>query len=113
MRSLKHTHAHTGHKTLVQDFQSNLKYLNQNKPTPNVYLLFTKGYEDNLQSLMNNLECQTTVTHTKVFEKDPIIYFQHQQCIYLVVCPHLFEQTVPMKMSQLIILSSMSCGEVN
>lgn len=56
-----------------------LEYLSQNRPPPNAYELFAKGYEDYLQSplqpLMDNLESQTY----EVFEKDPIKYSQYQQ----------------------------------
>ncbi|KAG2462160.1 ANM5 methyltransferase, partial [Polypterus senegalus] len=59
-----------------------LEYLNQNRPAPNSYELFSKGYEDYLQSplqpLMDNLESQTY----EVFEKDPIKYSQYQQAVY-------------------------------
>lgn len=59
-----------------------LEYLNQNRPPPNSYELFAKGYEDYLQSplqpLMDNLESQTY----EVFEKDPVKYSQYQQAIY-------------------------------
>uniref|UniRef100_A0A2K5S1Y9 Protein arginine N-methyltransferase 5 n=1 Tax=Cebus imitator TaxID=2715852 RepID=A0A2K5S1Y9_CEBIM len=59
-----------------------LEYLSQNRPPPNAYELFAKGYEDYLQSplqpLMDNLESQTY----EVFEKDPIKYSQYQQAIY-------------------------------
>uniref|UniRef100_A0A3P8X235 Protein arginine N-methyltransferase 5 n=1 Tax=Cynoglossus semilaevis TaxID=244447 RepID=A0A3P8X235_CYNSE len=65
-----------------KDFRSYLQYLeylNQNRPSPNSYELFAKGYEDYLQSplqpLMDNLESQTY----EVFEKDPIKYSQYQQ----------------------------------
>uniref|UniRef100_A0A8C5H436 Protein arginine N-methyltransferase 5 n=1 Tax=Gouania willdenowi TaxID=441366 RepID=A0A8C5H436_GOUWI len=68
-----------------KDFQSYiqyLEYLNQNRPAPNAYELFAKGYEDYLQSplqpLMDNLESQTY----EVFEKDPIKYSQYQQAVY-------------------------------
>uniref|UniRef100_A0AAR2K2G9 Protein arginine N-methyltransferase 5 n=2 Tax=Pygocentrus nattereri TaxID=42514 RepID=A0AAR2K2G9_PYGNA len=69
-----------------KDFRSYLQYLeylNQNRPAPNAYELFAKGYEDYLQSplqpLMDNLESQTY----EVFEKDPIKYSQYQQIIYI------------------------------
>uniref|UniRef100_A0A3B4B8A7 Protein arginine N-methyltransferase 5 n=1 Tax=Periophthalmus magnuspinnatus TaxID=409849 RepID=A0A3B4B8A7_9GOBI len=65
-----------------KDFRSYLQYLeylNQNRPAPNAYEMFAKGYEDYLQSplqpLMDNLESQTY----EVFEKDPIKYSQYQQ----------------------------------
>ncbi|KAM9789655.1 protein arginine N-methyltransferase 5 [Neosynchiropus ocellatus] len=68
-----------------KDFQTYLQYLeylNQNRPAPNAYELFAKGYEDYLQSplqpLMDNLESQTY----EVFEKDPIKYAQYQQAVY-------------------------------
>ncbi|XP_058872840.1 protein arginine N-methyltransferase 5 [Acipenser ruthenus] len=59
-----------------------LQYLNENRPAPNSYEVFAKGYEDYLQSplqpLMDNLESQTY----EVFEKDPIKYSQYQQAVY-------------------------------
>uniref|UniRef100_A0A8C6L4X7 Protein arginine N-methyltransferase 5 n=1 Tax=Nothobranchius furzeri TaxID=105023 RepID=A0A8C6L4X7_NOTFU len=68
-----------------KDFRSYLQYLdylNQNRPAPNAYELFAKGYEDYLQSplqpLMDNLESQTY----EVFEKDPIKYSQYQQAVF-------------------------------
>uniref|UniRef100_A0A7N8X3Y5 Protein arginine N-methyltransferase 5 n=1 Tax=Mastacembelus armatus TaxID=205130 RepID=A0A7N8X3Y5_9TELE len=68
-----------------KDFRSYLQYLeylNQNRPAPNAYELFAKGYEDYLQSplqpLMDNLDSQTY----EVFEKDPVKYSQYQQAVY-------------------------------
>uniref|UniRef100_A0A8C5MQK1 Protein arginine N-methyltransferase 5 n=1 Tax=Leptobrachium leishanense TaxID=445787 RepID=A0A8C5MQK1_9ANUR len=59
-----------------------LEYLSQNRPPPNAYEMFAKGYEDYLQSplqpLMDNLESQTY----EVFEKDPVKYSQYQQAVY-------------------------------
>ncbi|CAH2294501.1 arginine N-methyltransferase 5 isoform X1 [Pelobates cultripes] len=59
-----------------------LEYLSQNRPAPNAYEVFAKGYEDYLQSplqpLMDNLESQTY----EVFEKDPVKYSQYQQAVY-------------------------------
>ncbi|MGH0128756.1 UNVERIFIED_CONTAM: hypothetical protein FKN15_044108 [Acipenser sinensis] len=59
-----------------------LQYLSENRPAPNSYEVFAKGYEDYLQSplqpLMDNLESQTY----EVFEKDPIKYSQYQQAVY-------------------------------
>uniref|UniRef100_A0A9J8CMW4 Protein arginine N-methyltransferase 5 n=2 Tax=Cyprinus carpio TaxID=7962 RepID=A0A9J8CMW4_CYPCA len=63
----------------LRSYLQYLEYLNQNRPQPNAYELFAKGYEDYLQSplqpLMDNLESQTY----EVFEKDPIKYSQYQQ----------------------------------
>ncbi|KAM9328870.1 protein arginine N-methyltransferase 5 [Gastrophryne carolinensis] len=59
-----------------------LEYLSHNRPPPNAYEMFAKGYEDYLQSplqpLMDNLESQTY----EVFEKDPVKYSQYQQAVY-------------------------------
>lgn len=43
-----------------KDFRSYLQYLeylNQNRPTPNAYELFAKGYEDYLQSPLQVRKC--------------------------------------------------------
>ncbi|XP_075685045.1 protein arginine N-methyltransferase 5 [Rhinoderma darwinii] len=73
------------HHHSEKDFSSYLQYLeylSQNRPSPNAYEMFAKGYEDYLQSplqpLMDNLESQTY----EVFEKDPVKYSQYQQAVY-------------------------------
>ncbi|PIO26407.1 hypothetical protein AB205_0163320, partial [Aquarana catesbeiana] len=67
-----------------------LEYLSQNRPPPNAYEMFAKGYEDYLQSplqpLMDNLESQTY----EVFEKDPVKYSQYQQVQLHVTLDILF-----------------------
>ncbi|KAA0718812.1 Protein arginine N-methyltransferase 5 [Triplophysa tibetana] len=66
----------------MRSYLQYLEYLNQNRPAPNAYEMFARGYEDYLQSplqpLMDNLESQTY----EVFEKDPIKYSQYQQAVY-------------------------------
>ncbi|XP_040265374.1 protein arginine N-methyltransferase 5-like [Bufo bufo] len=78
-----------------KDFSSYLQYLeylSQNRPPPNAYEMFAKGYEDYLQSplqpLMDNLESQTY----EVFEKDPVKYSQYQQAVYKCLLDRVQEE---------------------
>lgn len=53
-----------------KDFRSYLQYLeylNQNRPAPNAYELFAKGYEDYLQSPLQVKECSFVFTYFKSF----------------------------------------------
>uniref|UniRef100_A0A672HP82 Protein arginine N-methyltransferase 5 n=2 Tax=Salarias fasciatus TaxID=181472 RepID=A0A672HP82_SALFA len=92
-----------------KDFQSYLQYLeylNQNRPAPNSYELFAKGYEDYLQSplqpLMDNLESQTY----EVFEKDPIKYSQYQQAVYKCLLDRVPEEQKDTNVQVLMVLGA-------
>ena len=53
-----------------KDFRSYLQYLeylNQNRPAPNAYELFAKGYEDYLQSPLQVSKCLFVFTYMKYF----------------------------------------------
>ncbi|XP_060777858.1 protein arginine N-methyltransferase 5 isoform X2 [Neoarius graeffei] len=83
-----------------------LEYLNQNRPAPNAYELFAKGYEDYLQSplqpLMDNLESQTY----EVFEKDPIKYSQYQQAVYKCLLDRVPEEQKETSIQVLMVLGA-------
>uniref|UniRef100_A0A8C7JVB5 Protein arginine N-methyltransferase 5 n=1 Tax=Oncorhynchus kisutch TaxID=8019 RepID=A0A8C7JVB5_ONCKI len=83
-----------------------LEYLNQNRPAPNAYELFAKGYEDYLQSplqpLMDNLESQTY----EVFEKDPIKYSQYQQAVYKCLMDRVPEEQKETNTQVLMVLGA-------
>ncbi|XP_077472223.1 protein arginine N-methyltransferase 5 [Stigmatopora argus] len=92
-----------------KDFRSYLQYLeylSQNRPTPNSYELFAKGYEDYLQSplqpLMDNLESQTY----EVFEKDPIKYSQYQQAVYKCLLDRVPEEEKDTNVQVLMVLGA-------
>ncbi|XP_010887417.1 protein arginine N-methyltransferase 5 isoform X1 [Esox lucius] len=92
-----------------KDFRSYLQYLeylNQNRPAPNAYELFAKGYEDYLQSplqpLMDNLESQTY----EVFEKDPIKYSQYQQAVYKCLLDRVPEEQKETNTQVLMVLGA-------
>uniref|UniRef100_A0A8C4Z371 Protein arginine N-methyltransferase 5 n=1 Tax=Gadus morhua TaxID=8049 RepID=A0A8C4Z371_GADMO len=92
-----------------KDFRSYLQYLeylSQNRPTPNAYELFAKGYEDYLQSplqpLMDNLESQTY----EVFEKDPIKYSQYQQAVYKCLLDRVPEEQKDTNVQVLMVLGA-------
>uniref|UniRef100_A0A4W5RVR8 Protein arginine N-methyltransferase 5 n=1 Tax=Hucho hucho TaxID=62062 RepID=A0A4W5RVR8_9TELE len=92
-----------------KDFRSYLQYLeylNQNRPVPNAYELFAKGYEDYLQSplqpLMDNLESQTY----EVFEKDPIKYSQYQQAVYKCLLDRVPEEQKETNTQVLMVLGA-------
>uniref|UniRef100_A0A8C8MNC0 Protein arginine N-methyltransferase 5 n=1 Tax=Oncorhynchus tshawytscha TaxID=74940 RepID=A0A8C8MNC0_ONCTS len=92
-----------------KDFRSYLQYLeylNQNRPAPNAYELFAKGYEDYLQSplqpLMDNLESQTY----EVFEKDPIKYSQYQQAVYKCLMDRVPEEQKETNTQVLMVLGA-------
>uniref|UniRef100_A0A8D3C452 Protein arginine N-methyltransferase 5 n=1 Tax=Scophthalmus maximus TaxID=52904 RepID=A0A8D3C452_SCOMX len=92
-----------------KDFRSYLQYLeylNQNRPAPNAYELFAKGYEDYLQSplqpLMDNLESQTY----EVFEKDPIKYSQYQQAVYKCLLDRVPEDEKDTNVQVLMVLGA-------
>ncbi|XP_071368787.1 protein arginine N-methyltransferase 5 isoform X2 [Centroberyx affinis] len=92
-----------------KDFRSYLQYLeylNQNRPSPNAYELFAKGYEDYLQSplqpLMDNLESQTY----EVFEKDPIKYSQYQQAVYKCLLDRVPEEQKDTNVQVLMVLGA-------
>uniref|UniRef100_A0A665X1S5 Protein arginine N-methyltransferase 5 n=1 Tax=Echeneis naucrates TaxID=173247 RepID=A0A665X1S5_ECHNA len=92
-----------------KDFRSYLQYLeylNQNRPAPNAYELFAKGYEDYLQSplqpLMDNLESQTY----EVFEKDPIKYSQYQQAVYKCLLDRVPEEQKDINVQVLMVLGA-------
>ncbi|KAM9427168.1 protein arginine N-methyltransferase 5 isoform 1-T1 [Salvelinus alpinus] len=92
-----------------KDFRSYLQYLeylNQNRPVPNAYELFAKGYEDYLQSplqpLMDNLESQTY----EVFEKDPIKYSQYQQAVYKCLLDRVPEEQKATNTQVLMVLGA-------
>uniref|UniRef100_A0A669F6C6 Protein arginine N-methyltransferase 5 n=1 Tax=Oreochromis niloticus TaxID=8128 RepID=A0A669F6C6_ORENI len=92
-----------------KDFRSYLQYLeylNQNRPAPNAYELFAKGYEDYLQSplqpLMDNLESQTY----EVFEKDPIKYSQYQQAVYKCLLDRVPEEQKDTNVQVLMVLGA-------
>ncbi|XP_068604761.1 protein arginine N-methyltransferase 5 isoform X1 [Brachionichthys hirsutus] len=92
-----------------KDFRSYLQYLeylNQNRPAPNAYELFAKGYEDYLQSplqpLMDNLESQTY----EVFEKDPIKYSQYQQAVYKCLLDRVPEDQKESNVQVLMVLGA-------
>uniref|UniRef100_A0A3B4EDC2 Protein arginine N-methyltransferase 5 n=1 Tax=Pygocentrus nattereri TaxID=42514 RepID=A0A3B4EDC2_PYGNA len=92
-----------------KDFRSYLQYLeylNQNRPAPNAYELFAKGYEDYLQSplqpLMDNLESQTY----EVFEKDPIKYSQYQQAVYKCLLDRVPEEQKETNVQVLMVLGA-------
>ncbi|XP_061587228.1 protein arginine N-methyltransferase 5 [Cololabis saira] len=83
-----------------------LEYLSQNRPAPNDYDLFAKGYEDYLQSplqpLMDNLESQTY----EVFEKDPIKYSQYQQAVYKCLLDRVPEEEKDTNVQVLMVLGA-------
>ncbi|GAA6106279.1 protein arginine N-methyltransferase 5 [Tachysurus ichikawai] len=83
-----------------------LEYLSQNRPAPNAYELFAKGYEDYLQSplqpLMDNLESQTY----EVFEKDPIKYSQYQQAVYKCLLDRVPEEQKETNVQVLMVLGA-------
>ncbi|CAF97718.1 unnamed protein product, partial [Tetraodon nigroviridis] len=92
-----------------KDFRSYLQYLeylNQNRPAPNAYELFAKGYEDYLQSplqpLMDNLESQTY----EVFEKDPIKYSQYQQAVRKCLLDRVPEEQKETNVQVLMVLGA-------
>uniref|UniRef100_A0AAQ5XQF1 Protein arginine N-methyltransferase 5 n=1 Tax=Amphiprion ocellaris TaxID=80972 RepID=A0AAQ5XQF1_AMPOC len=92
-----------------KDFRSYLQYLeylSQNRPAPNAYELFAKGYEDYLQSplqpLMDNLESQTY----EVFEKDPIKYSQYQQAVYKCLLDRVPEEQKDTNVQVLMVLGA-------
>ncbi|XP_003977753.2 protein arginine N-methyltransferase 5 [Takifugu rubripes] len=92
-----------------KDFRSYLQYLeylNQNRPAPNAYELFAKGYEDYLQSplqpLMDNLESQTY----EVFEKDPIKYSQYQQAVRKCLLDRVPEEEKETNVQVLMVLGA-------
>ncbi|XP_049602322.1 protein arginine N-methyltransferase 5 [Syngnathus scovelli] len=92
-----------------KDFRSYLQYLeylSQNRPAPNSYELFAKGYEDYLQSplqpLMDNLESQTY----EVFEKDPIKYSQYQQAVYKCLLDRVPEDQKDTNVQVLMVLGA-------
>uniref|UniRef100_A0A3B3SD68 Protein arginine N-methyltransferase 5 n=1 Tax=Paramormyrops kingsleyae TaxID=1676925 RepID=A0A3B3SD68_9TELE len=92
-----------------KDFRSYLQYLeylNQNRPAPNSYELFARGYEDYLQSplqpLMDNLESQTY----EVFEKDPIKYSQYQQAVYKCLLDRVPEEEKDTNVQVLMVLGA-------
>ncbi|XP_061695397.1 protein arginine N-methyltransferase 5 [Syngnathoides biaculeatus] len=92
-----------------KDFRSYLQYLeylSQNRPAPNSYELFAKGYEDYLQSplqpLMDNLESQTY----EVFEKDPIKYSQYQQAVYKCLLDRVPEEQKDTNVQVLMVLGA-------
>uniref|UniRef100_A0AAY5EXN2 Protein arginine N-methyltransferase 5 n=1 Tax=Electrophorus electricus TaxID=8005 RepID=A0AAY5EXN2_ELEEL len=92
-----------------KDFRCYLQYLehlNQNRPAPNAYEMFAKGYEDYLQSplqpLMDNLESQTY----EVFEKDPIKYSQYQQAVYKCLLDRVPEEQKESRVQVLMVLGA-------
>uniref|UniRef100_A0A7N6F9V1 Protein arginine N-methyltransferase 5 n=1 Tax=Anabas testudineus TaxID=64144 RepID=A0A7N6F9V1_ANATE len=92
-----------------KDFRSYLQYLeylNQNRPAPNAYELFAKGYEDYLQSplqpLMDNLESQTY----EVFEKDPVKYSQYQLAVYKCLLDRVPEEQKDTNVQVLMVLGA-------
>ncbi|XP_077414471.1 protein arginine N-methyltransferase 5 [Vanacampus margaritifer] len=92
-----------------KDFRSYLQYLeylSKNRPAPNSYELFAKGYEDYLQSplqpLMDNLESQTY----EVFEKDPIKYSQYQQAVYKCLLDRVPEEQKDTNVQVLMVLGA-------
>ncbi|XP_068423602.1 protein arginine N-methyltransferase 5 [Clinocottus analis] len=89
-----------------QSYLQYLEYLNQNRPAPNSYELFAKGYEDYLQSplqpLMDNLESQTY----EVFEKDPIKYSQYQQAVYKCLLDRVPEEQKDTNVQVLMVLGA-------
>ncbi|XP_016405424.1 protein arginine N-methyltransferase 5-like [Sinocyclocheilus rhinocerous] len=113
-------HIHTGHHSCMfiftganrhsekdmRSYLQYLEYLNQNRPAPNAYELFAKGYEDYLQSplqpLMDNLESQTY----EVFEKDPIKYSQYQQAVYRCLLDRVPEEQMETTVQVLMVLGA-------
>ncbi|XP_056382794.1 protein arginine N-methyltransferase 5 isoform X2 [Hyla sarda] len=83
-----------------------LEYLSQNRPPPNSYEMFAKGYEDYLQSplqpLMDNLESQTY----EVFEKDPVKYSQYQQAVYKCLLDRVPEEEKETNTQVLMVLGA-------
>ncbi|KAM5194466.1 protein arginine N-methyltransferase 5 [Mantella aurantiaca] len=83
-----------------------LEYLSQNRPAPNAYEMFAKGYEDYLQSplqpLMDNLESQTY----EVFEKDPVKYSQYQQAVYKCLLDRVPEEEKDTNIQILMVLGA-------
>nr|XP_033781486.1 protein arginine N-methyltransferase 5 [Geotrypetes seraphini] len=83
-----------------------LQYLSQNRPPPNAYELFARGYEDYLQSplqpLMDNLESQTY----EVFEKDPVKYSQYQQAVYKCLLDRVPEEEKDTNVQILMVLGA-------
>uniref|UniRef100_A0A8C2GEI5 Protein arginine N-methyltransferase 5 n=1 Tax=Cyprinus carpio TaxID=7962 RepID=A0A8C2GEI5_CYPCA len=90
----------------LRSYLQYLEYLNQNRPAPNAYELFAKGYEDYLQSplqpLMDNLESQTY----EVFEKDPIKYSQYQQAVYRCLLDRVPEEQMETNVQVLMVLGA-------
>uniref|UniRef100_A0A8C2I0P0 Protein arginine N-methyltransferase 5 n=1 Tax=Cyprinus carpio TaxID=7962 RepID=A0A8C2I0P0_CYPCA len=90
----------------LRSYLQYLEYLNQNRPQPNAYELFAKGYEDYLQSplqpLMDNLESQTY----EVFEKDPIKYSQYQQAVYRCLLDRVPEDQMETNVQVLMVLGA-------
>lgn len=90
----------------LRSYLQYLEYLNQNRPAPNAYELFAKGYEDYLQSplqpLMDNLESQTY----EVFEKDPIKYSQYQQAVYRCLLDRVPEEQMETNVQILMVLGA-------
>uniref|UniRef100_A0A672RES2 Protein arginine N-methyltransferase 5 n=1 Tax=Sinocyclocheilus grahami TaxID=75366 RepID=A0A672RES2_SINGR len=90
----------------LRSYLQYLEYLNQNRPAPNAYELFAKGYEDYLQSplqpLMDNLESQTY----EVFEKDPIKYSQYQQAVYRCLLDRVPEEQMETTVQVLMVLGA-------
>ncbi|XP_073431544.1 protein arginine N-methyltransferase 5 [Dendrobates tinctorius] len=97
------------HRHSEKDFCSYLQYLeylSQNRPPPNSYEMFAKGYEDYLQSplqpLMDNLESQTY----EVFEKDPVKYSQYQQAVYKCLLDRVPEEEKETNTQVLMVLGA-------
>ncbi|CAK8676161.1 unnamed protein product [Clavelina lepadiformis] len=69
------------HHDGVRVYQQYIAHLYENQPPPDQYEIFSKGYEDYLQSplqpLMDNLESATY----EVFEKDPVKYVKYREAI--------------------------------
>uniref|UniRef100_A0A672LKZ8 Protein arginine N-methyltransferase 5 n=1 Tax=Sinocyclocheilus grahami TaxID=75366 RepID=A0A672LKZ8_SINGR len=90
----------------LRSYLQYLEYLNQNRPAPNAYEHFAKGYEDYLQSplqpLMDNLESQTY----EVFEKDPIKYSQYQQAVYRCLLDRVPEEQMETNVQVLMVLGA-------
>ncbi|XP_063079914.1 protein arginine N-methyltransferase 5 [Engraulis encrasicolus] len=83
-----------------------LEYLNQSRPAPNSYDMFSKGYEDYLQSplqpLMDNLEAQTY----EVFEKDPVKYSQYQDAVFKCLLDRVPEEEKDTNVQVLMVLGA-------
>lgn len=77
-----------------KDFRSYLQYLeylNQNRPAPNAYELFAKGYEDYLQSPLQVSKCFFVLIYFKCvsfFNLFFILYlFNNEDCIFVSLPP--------------------------